>query len=227
MESIRIGEKILAKNAEMAARNRERFEACGICVVMLAGSPGSGKTSLLEQSVPVLGAHFRVGVIEGDIETDRDGQRIAKLGVPVVQIVTGGTCHLNAAMVNQVLDRLPLDCLDLLLVENVGNLVCPAAYDLGEHLYVVVGSVTEGEDKPVKYPAMFRRAHAMVLNKMDLLPHLNFSVQEAIGYAQLANPLLRIFPASCRTGEGIAAWMEWLIWWSQHKRVVELEAVEI
>ena len=167
LETIRIEEKILGRNDDLADENRRRFDAAGTFVITLSGSPGGGKTSLLERVVPRLRDTLRVAVVEGDVETERDGRRIAALGVPVTQIVTNGTCHLNAGMVGRALQHTALDGIDLLFLENVGNLVCPAAYGLGEHLRVVVMSMTEGEDKPLKYPAMFRKADAMVLNKID------------------------------------------------------------
>lgn len=210
LETIRIEERLLAKNDVLAAQNRQRLEAAGVFVVTLAGSPGGGKTSLLERAVPRLAARLRVGVVEGDIETDRDGQRIAALDVPVAQIVTNGTCHLDAGMVEKALDRLPLDGLDLLFVENVGNLVCPASYGLGEHVRVVVMSTTEGEDKPLKYPAMFRKADALVLNKVDLLPYVPVKVEDVEQYARRVQPGLRVFRTSCVTGDGIEEWIEWV-----------------
>jgi hydrogenase nickel incorporation protein HypB len=210
LETIRIEEKLLAKNDLLAAQNRQRLEAAGLFVLTLAGSPGGGKTSLLERSVPRLAARLRVGVVEGDIETDRDGQRIAALDVPVAQIVTNGTCHLDAGMVSKALDRLPLTELDLLFVENVGNLVCPASYALGEHLRIVVMSTTEGEDKPLKYPAMFRQAEALVLNKVDLLPYVPVKAEDVEQYARRVQPGLRVFRTSCVTGDGIEEWIEWV-----------------
>jgi hydrogenase nickel incorporation protein HypB len=210
-------EKILGKNEELASENRARFEGNGVYVVTLVGAPGSGKTSLLERTIAHLKPHLRVGVIGGDVETDRDAQRLGGLGVPIVQIVTGGTCHLNAGMVRQVLDRLDLTALDLLFIENVGNLVCPATYVLGEHDRVVVMSVTEGEDKPLKYPAMFRRASAVVINKTDLLPYVPASLADARRFALLVNPSLEIFETSCTTGAGIAVWGNWL---SRRRRTI-------
>jgi hydrogenase nickel incorporation protein HypB len=210
IQTIRMQEKILGKNEELARENRRRFEGNGVYVVTLVGSPGSGKTSLLERTIAHLKPHLRSGVIGGDVETDRDAQRLGGLGVPVVQIVTGGTCHLNAGMVQRVLDRLDLAALDVLFIENVGNLVCPATYFLGEHDRVVVMSVTEGEDKPLKYPAMFRQASAVVINKTDLLPYVPASLAEARQFAVRVNPSLEIFETSCTTGAGIAVWGNWL-----------------
>ena len=169
---ITIEQKILKKNAEIALENRREIDARGAFGVGLLSAPGSGKTSLLEKLLQELRGRARCAVVEGDVQTDRDARRIAALDVPVVQIVTNGTCHLEARMVQEALPQVPAGGLDLLFIENVGNLVCPASYELGEHIRVVVMSTTEGEDKPVKYPALFRNADALVLNKIDLLPHL-------------------------------------------------------
>jgi hydrogenase nickel incorporation protein HypB len=211
METIRIAEKILGKNNELADGNRHRFEAAGVFVVSLVGSAGGGKTSLLERVIPRLANELRVGVIEGDVETERDGRRIEALHVPVSQVVTGGTCHLNAGMIEKAAATMTLADIDLLFIENVGNLICPAAYSLGEHMRVVVMSTTEGEDKPLKYPAMFRQADAMVLNKIDLLPHLPLNVCELEEFARRVQPELQIFRTSAQTNEGIEAWTKWLL----------------
>jgi hydrogenase nickel incorporation protein HypB len=208
---ITIEQKILRKNADLAVENRRELDAHGAFGVGLVGSPGSGKTSLLERVLEALAGRARSVVIEGDVQTDRDAQRIAALDVPVVQIVTNGTCHLEARMVQDALPRLPLRGLDLLFIENVGNLVCPSAYDLGEHVRVVVMSTTEGEDKPLKYPALFRSADALVLNKVDLLPHLRYDADQAVAFARQVRPELVAFRTSCATGEGIEAFVAWLL----------------
>jgi len=210
LDTIRINEKILAKNDELAAGNRHRFEGAGVLAVTLNGSSGGGKTSLLERTIPRLPAATRVAVVEGDVETERDGRRIAALGVPVTQIVTNGTCHLDAGMVGRAVERMDLTKTDLLFLENVGNLVCPASHSLGEHLRVIVMSTTEGEDKPLKYPAMFRKADAMVLNKVDLAPYLPIQLESAEEYARRVRPALPVFRVSCTTEEGIGQWIEWL-----------------
>ncbi len=178
METIRIEKKILAKNNDLAAENRRHFERCGAFVVTLNGSPGSGKTSLLERTVLRLRSELRVAVMEGDVETDRDARRMSALNIPVVQIITNGTCHLNAGMVQSALERLPLEGMELLFIENVGNLVCPASYLLGEHLRVVVMSTTEGDDKPLKYPALFRQADALVINADGYHRHPRSALQQ-------------------------------------------------
>lgn len=211
--SITLDQKILKKNAELAQENRAQLDRQGVFAVGLVSAPGSGKTSLLERTLAALQGRARAAVIEGDVQTDNDARRIAALDVPVVQIVTNGTCHLEARMVQEALGRLPLAGLELLFVENVGNLVCPSSYELGEHLRVIVMSTPEGEDKPVKYPALFRSAQALVLNKIDLLPHLRYDVDLALSYARQVNPGLTVFRTSCTTGEGLAEFATWL--WEQ------------
>lgn len=210
LQTIRIEEKLLGKNEDLAELNRRRLDDAGIFTISLAGSPGGGKTSLLEAMVPLLRCTVKVGVIEGDVETDIDGRRIAALDVPVAQLVTAGTCHLDAQMVARGLDRLPLGDIELLVIENVGNLVCPSSYRLGENLRIVVLSLTEGAEKPLKYPAMFRKCDAMVLNKIDLTPHLPPSFGDAGEFAQQIHPGLPVFRTSCSSGEGIPEFLAWL-----------------
>jgi len=207
---ITIEQKILEKNADIAEENRRELDRHRVLGVGLVSAPGSGKTSLLEWTLQALKDELRIAVVEGDVQTDRDAQRIDALDVPAVQIVTNGTCHLEARMVQEALPRVALADLDLLFIENVGNLVCPASYDLGEHLRVVLMSVTEGEDKPLKYPAMFRRACALVMTKTDLLPHLDYDIAEARRYALQVNPHLMIIETSCRSGTGIVEWTRYL-----------------
>jgi hydrogenase nickel incorporation protein HypB len=207
---ITIEQKILKKNADIALENRQEIERRGLFAVGLVSAPGSGKTSLLEKTLAGLQGRVRAAVIEGDVQTDRDAQRIAALGVPVVQIVTNGTCHLEARMVQEALPRLPSGELELLFVENVGNLVCPSSYDLGEHTRAVLLSVTEGEDKPVKYPSMFRNADILVITKVDLLPHLDYDIEATRRFALQVNPSLRVFEVSCRSGAGINSWTGFL-----------------
>lgn len=205
-----IERKVLEKNDIIAAANRKLLLSHNLFSINLVSSPGSGKTSLVEKTIAVCQDKMRIGVIEGDIQTDLDAQRVDALGVPVVQIVTHGACHLEATLVSDSIRQLELSALDLLIIENVGNLVCPSGYDLGENMKVVVVSTTEGDDKPLKYPAMFRNASALVINKIDLLPYLNSSVEEMEKNAYSINPALRIFQTSCTTGEGIPEWSEWL-----------------
>lgn len=207
---IAIEEDILGKNNRLAGFNRALFKEKGIFVLNLVSSPGSGKTALLERTLRDLSPKFRFAVIEGDQQTDNDARRIAATGVPVRQINTGAGCHLDAHMIMHGTDGFDLDNLDLLLVENVGNLVCPAAFDLGEHHKVVVLSVTEGEDKPLKYPQMFHNSTVMLLNKTDLLPHLDFDVEKCKEYARRVSPGIIIFEVSARSGEGMDAWYQWL-----------------
>ena len=207
---ITIEEDILAKNNRLASFNRALFREKGIFVLNLVSSPGSGKTTLLERTLRDLGGEFRFAVIEGDQQTDNDARRIAATGVPAKQVNTGAGCHLDAHMVRHASETFDLDNLDLLMIENVGNLVCPAAFDLGEAHKVVVLSVTEGEDKPLKYPQMFHNSKVMLLNKTDLLPHLDFNVEKCRQYAQRVSPDITIFEVSGRSGEGMAAWYQWL-----------------
>jgi hydrogenase nickel incorporation protein HypB len=210
MSVITIERKVLEKNDEIARRNREVFAKHGIFVFDLVSSPGSGKTSILECTAEGLKGGLRLAVVAGDVQTDFDARRVARYGVPAVQIVTRGGCHLDAKLVEDAVERLDLEGLDLLVIENVGNLVCPAGYDLGEALKVVVLSTTEGEEKPLKYPAMFRRASVMIVNKIDLLPYVNCRLETLRENALSINPDLRIFETSCTTQAGIPEWCEWL-----------------
>jgi hydrogenase nickel incorporation protein HypB len=208
--TIAIEEDILAKNSRLAGLNRSLFKEKGIFVLNLVSSPGSGKTTLLERTLRDLSAKMRFAVIEGDQQTDNDARRIAATGVPARQINTGAGCHLDAHMVMHGTDGFDLDNLDILMIENVGNLVCPAAFDLGEHHKVAVLSVTEGEDKPLKYPQMFRNSTVMLLNKIDLLPYTDFDVAKCKEYALRVSPGITIFEVSARSGEGMEAWYQWL-----------------
>lgn len=201
---------ILAKNDRLAAGNRALFRKKGMFALNLVSSPGSGKTTILERTLRDLAEKFRCAVIEGDQQTDNDAVRIAATGVPVVQINTGAGCHLDAHMVCHAAEKFDLDGLDLLFIENVGNLVCPAAFDLGENHKVVVLSVTEGEDKPLKYPQMFRAADVMLINKMDLAPFLELDLEKCKEMARRVSPDLAIFEVSARTGEGMSDWYAWL-----------------
>jgi hydrogenase nickel incorporation protein HypB len=211
MSVVTIERKVLEKNDALAAANRERFARNGLLALNIVSSPGAGKTTLLEATIAHLKSRVRIGVVEGDVQTDIDAQRVARYGVPVVQIVTNGGCHLEAGLVAQAVDRLDLDAIDLLLIENVGNLVCPANFDLGEAMKVVVLSVTEGADKPLKYPAMFRNASVLVINKVDLLPYVNAGIDEIERYARQINPRLLIFKTAATARLGIEEWCNWLI----------------
>ena len=207
---IPIVENILSANERLADENRRMLAEKGVLVVNVMSSPGAGKTSLILRTIEALRDQMRIGVIEGDVASRVDADTIEKLGVPVVQINTGGTCHLDANMIHGSLDQLPLDDLDLLLIENVGNLICPTDFALGEALKVMIPSVPEGDDKPYKYPAMFAAVDAIVVNKVDLLPYVEFDLE---GFRKLVvglNGNVEVFEVSCKTGEGIEAWTEWL-----------------
>jgi len=210
MSVITIERKVLEKNDEVAGQNRDVFSRYGIFAINIVSSPGSGKTSLLERTLSKIKNKISVAVIEGDVQTDLDAQRISALGVPAVQIVTKGGCHLEAQLVREALASVDLPRIKLLIIENVGNLVCPANYDLGEAVKVVVASVTEGDDKPLKYPAMFRNASVMIINKVDLLPYVNCKIDDLKRNALSINPLLKVFETSCVTKAGIDSWCDWL-----------------
>lgn len=207
---VSIEEDILSKNNRLASVNRALFKEKGIFALNLVSSPGSGKTTLLERTLLELSNKLRFAVIEGDQQTDNDARRIAATGVPVRQINTGTGCHLDADMIMHGTGDFDLDNIDILMIENVGNLVCPAAFDLGEHHKIAVLSVTEGEDKPLKYPQMFRNASVMLLNKTDLLPHVDFDIEACKRYARRVNPHILIFEVSARSGKGMEAWYRWL-----------------
>lgn len=207
---INVETDILAKNNRIAEGNREMFERNGVFVLNLVSSPGSGKTTILERTLRDLNSRYSFAVIEGDQQTDNDAVRIASTGVPVKQVNTGAGCHLDAHMVCHAADEFDMGGLDILMIENVGNLVCPASFDLGENHKVVVLSVTEGEDKPLKYPAMFHNADVMLLNKVDLLPHIDFDAEKCKAFARRVNPTILIFDVSSKTGEGMDAWYQWL-----------------
>jgi hydrogenase nickel incorporation protein HypB len=207
---VKVVTRILEANDRIAEQNRKRFQDAGVVVLNLMGAPGAGKTTLLERTIHALKPRFKIGVIEGDIVGTDDAERIGALDVPVVQINTGGACHLDANMISEVLSELPLRELDLLIIENVGNLVCPAEFNVGEDLKLMVLSVAEGHDKPLKYPLMFRESKALVLNKIDLLPYLNTDMHKMRNDSLALNPNLKIFEVSCATGAGIDFWAEWL-----------------
>jgi len=205
-----VEQDILARNAEFAAANRRLFAQGGMFVLNLVSSPGSGKTTLLARTVRALAGEFPVAVIGGDQQTAHDAERIRAAGAPAVQINTGKGCHLDAHGVGHALEGLPLPESGVLFIENVGNLVCPADFDLGEAGKVVVLSVTEGEDKPLKYPNMFAASRLMLLNKTDLLPHVEFDVARCLDYARRVNPDIEILQLSARTGDGMDAWLDWV-----------------
>jgi hydrogenase nickel incorporation protein HypB len=210
MNVITIERKVLQKNDELAARNREMFNRKKIFTINLVSSPGSGKTSLIEKTIERLKDKVKFAVIEGDVQTDIDAKRVSNYNVPVVQIITNGSCHLEANLVRDALANIELNGTNLLIIENVGNLVCPAGFDLGEDLKAVIISVTEGDDKPLKYPKMFMNSKVLVINKTDLLPFVNCSIEILKSNALKINPKLKIFETSCTTGEGVADWCSWL-----------------
>lgn len=207
---VQIEQDILSRNNQYAATNRNHFASHGILVLNLLSSPGSGKTTLLTKSLTQLQREFAVAVIEGDQQTARDAERIRATGVKVVQINTGRGCHLDAHMVGHAVESLQPEKESILFIENVGNLICPAAFDLGEAHKVAILSVTEGEDKPLKYPDMFHAADLILLNKIDLLPHLDFSVEQCIENARRINPGIKVLQLSATTGEGMDGWLQWL-----------------
>jgi hydrogenase nickel incorporation protein HypB len=213
-QRIEVLESIFAENDTRADINRTAFESNGIRALNLMSSPGSGKTTVLAATLDELAADLAVGVIEGDIATDIDAARLGGRGAQISLLNTnngfGGECHLDAPMVNRALQGLDLPALDLVIIENVGNLVCPAEFDVGEHAKAMVYSVTEGEDKPLKYPDMFASADLMILSKTDLLPHLDFDVEACLINARKINPRLKLLQVSSRTGEGMDAWIAWL-----------------
>ncbi|MCC7499478.1 MAG: hydrogenase nickel incorporation protein HypB [Bryobacterales bacterium] len=210
MSRIPLERKVLGENDRIAAGLRERFAAHQVRCLNLISSPGSGKTLLLEKTLGSFRPDRRVAVLTGDIQTDNDAVRLGRYGFPVRQITTAGACHLDARMVDRALEGWQLAGLDLLLIENVGNLVCPTSYDLGEEAKIVLLSVTEGEDKPLKYPGIFSRASLMVLTKIDLLPYVPFDVGKAVEYARGLNPAMDVMELSAMTGQGLGNWMAWL-----------------
>jgi hydrogenase nickel incorporation protein HypB len=210
MSVLKIERKILEKNDQIAERNREIFLSNKIFTMNMLSSPGSGKTSLIEKTILKLGGQIKFGVIEGDPQTDLDAQRLNSLAIPVVQIITNGGCHLDANLVNDAFSKGSFSQVELLIIENVGNLVCPAGFDLGENIKVVVVSVTEGDDKPLKYPVVFRNSSVMIINKIDLLPFVNSSIDQLSKNALEINPSLKLFTTSCYTDEGLDLWCEWI-----------------
>ncbi len=215
---IRVEENLLAKNQRLAEDNRASFIAHQLFVLNLVSSPGSGKTSILERTLTDLGDSLSFCVLEGDQQTDNDAERIAATGVPVKQLNTGAGCHLDAHMVGHGVEDFDLRAADILMIENVGNLVCPASFDLGEDHKVAVLSVTEGEDKPLKYPQMFQAADLMLINKIDLLPYLRFDLEQCKTFALQVNPEIKIIELSCHSGHGMTEWYEWLIQGVNRKR---------
>jgi len=210
MNRVEVEKKVLSENQLLAEHLRERYRESGVCCVNLISSPGSGKTLLLERTLERMAPTARVAVLTGDLQTENDAQRLARFGFPVKQIITGGTCHLDARMIGRHLEGWDVASLDLLIVENVGNLVCPSSYDLGEDCKIVLLSTTEGEDKPLKYPSIFAKAALMLLTKVDLLPYVPFRAELARENARRVHPQIEIIDVSSTTGEGLEQWMAWL-----------------
>ncbi len=212
-KEIKVLRKVLDVNDEIARQNRATFDEKGVFVINVMSSPGSGKTTILEKTLAHIAPSARCAVIVGDISTSNDADRLSGFGAPVVQVNTdafGGDCHLAAHVIKTAVDNFDLDKIDLLIIENLGNLVCPAEFDMGEHLKIVVLSVTEGEDKPLKYPLMFRVCHAALLNKIDLLPYLDYDRKAAVQNIRKVNPEIKVFEMSSKTEEGFDAWIRWL-----------------
>ena len=208
---VTVVEKILNANDQVAELNRARLNTHGILAINVMASPGAGKTSFILQTIRALAPDFRIGVVEGDTApVTIDADKIIAAGMPAVQINTGGDCHLDAVMLRQGLEQLPLNQIDILIVENVGNLVCPAAFNLGTHLNLLVASIPEGDDKPYKYPAIYRGLEVLIINKIDLLPYVRFNMDYFRRGVEMLNPGLAAFPISCATGEGIPDWTGWL-----------------
>jgi hydrogenase nickel incorporation protein HypB len=207
---VKVVTNILEANDRIAAENRKIFQEAGVFVINVMSGPGAGKTSLIERTIQELNGIIKIGAIEGDIAGTDDAQRIEKLGIPVVQINTGGGCHLDANMIREVADDFPLQGLNLLIIENVGNLVCPAEFNLGEDMKVMLLSISEGHDKPLKYPLMFQESSALILNKIDLLPYTDADIGKMKKDSLSLNPKLKIFEVSCKTGQGISDWTNWV-----------------
>jgi len=211
MHQIDLGDDLRERNREIAEENRKMLEDSSVLAMNIMSAPGAGKTSLLVRSLPLLiDRSIRVGVIEGDVQTNRDAERVRETGVEVYQIQTGGVCHLDASMVHSALHEMDLGPLDLLLIENVGNLVCPAEFELGDDARVMLLSITEGDDKPKKYPLMFRESRLLILNKIDLIEMVDFDLGKAKAEARDINPDIEIIELSCRTGQGIGEWVSWV-----------------
>jgi hydrogenase nickel incorporation protein HypB len=209
-ERIAVVEEIMGANDRLAAQNRKRLDEAGVFAINIMASPGAGKTSLIERTVKELLHDYEIAVVDGDVATGIDAERAARAGARAVQINTGGECHLDAVMLQEALDQIDLKSIDLIIIENVGNLICPAGFKLGAHKNVLVASIPEGDDKPYKYPAMYRGVDALVINKIDLRPYVKFDMEYFKHGVETLNPGLLTFPVSCQTGEGLVAWYAWL-----------------
>ena len=209
-KTVPVVEQIMSANDRIALQNRQTFNAAGLFAINLMASPGAGKTSLIMETVRALKNEFRIAAVDGDIATSIDADKVAALGVPAVQINTGGACHLDAVMLHAALPQLSLAEIDLLIVENVGNLVCPTGFRLGIHRSVLIASVPEGDDKPYKYPGMYQGVDAILLNKMDVLDAFDFDMDYFRRGVEILNPGLAFFPVSCKTGQGMEGWLDWV-----------------
>ena len=209
-ERISIIENIMSANERLAKENRTVLDQAGVFSINVMASPGAGKTTFILKTLEMLRSHIRIGVIEGDIATSIDSEKVAAAGIPTVQINTGGDCHLDAVMLSNALSALPLDELDFIVVENVGNLVCPISFSLGTHINVLIASIPEGDDKPYKYPGMYHGVQALVINKIDLLPYVPFRMDYFLDGVNILNPGLVTFTVSALTGEGMGEWVRWL-----------------
>ncbi|MCS7011549.1 MAG: hydrogenase nickel incorporation protein HypB [Anaerolineales bacterium] len=210
-QKITIVENILSANDQIAQKNRALLDAAGVFAINIMASPGAGKTTFILKTLEALQGRLRLGVIEGDVASSIDAEKAAAAGIPAVQINTGGDCHLDAVMVANALPALPLTDLDLLIIENIGNLICPASFALGSHLNLLIASIPEGDDKPYKYPGMYRGVQALIINKIDLLPYVPFNMDYFRQGVEILNPGLVTFPVSAKTGEGMQAWADWLV----------------
>lgn len=207
---INVRQSVFEENNRIAMKNREFFDSYNLFVVNLMSAPGSGKTTLIERTIDALKEKFRIGVIEGDITSSIDAEKLERKGIPVIQLNTGGECHLDANMVSQAIENFDFNGLDLVIIENVGNLVCPAEFKVGEDIKVMILSAPEGEDKPKKYPLMFMESSALIINKIDLIPYIDTDINALIKNATEINPKLEIFRTSAKTGEGVKEWTDWL-----------------
>lgn len=207
---INVRQSVFEENNKIAMRNRKIFDSANLFVVNLMSAPGSGKTSIIERTIEAFNQKFKIGVIEGDITSSIDAEKLEKKGIPVIQLNTGGECHLDANMVSQAIENFDFNGLDLIIIENVGNLVCPAEFKVGEDMKVMILSAPEGHDKPKKYPLMFMESSALIINKIDLLPYIDTDLETLIKNAKEINPSLQIFKTSAKTGEGIKDWTDWL-----------------
>lgn len=209
-KSIAILENILSANDQIAASNRARLDQAGVYGLNVMASPGAGKTSVIEKTIAALQQELRIAVVEGDLATSIDAERVEAAGAAAVQINTGGNCHLDAVMLQEALAHVALDATDLLVVENVGNLICPSNFRLGTHKNVLIASVPEGDDKPYKYPSMYRGVDVVIINKVDLLPYVTFDMDNFRRGVEILNPGVAVFPVSCRTGDGVESWLTWI-----------------